>query len=161
MESSSIAEFLESTYPNPPVPLTSALGQEVLTKSRSAIGPVFHVSILPREIHILPPRSQEYFRRTREASLGHTLEEQLKKEEDGEMWKAVDDSLPALGELIRTHKAEGPFVLGSRPSYVDFTIAGSLQSARVVDERVFHRIGGVDGFRDVYEACLPFMERDN
>lgn len=59
------------------------------------------------------------------------------------------------GELIRTHGADGPFVLGDRPSYADFTIAGSLQSARVVNEGVVESIFGVVGFREVYEACLP------
>lgn len=63
------------------------------------------------------------------------------------------------GELIRSHGADGPFVLGDRPSYADFTIAGSLQSARVVNEGVVERIFGVVGFREVYEACLPYMER--
>lgn len=67
----------------------------------------------------------------------------------------------ALGELIRTHGADRPFVLGDRPSYADFTIAGSLQSARVVHESVFQRIIGVVGFREVYEACLPYMERND
>lgn len=66
-----------------------------------------------------------------------------------------------VGELMRTNSAEGPFVLGARPSYTDFYLAGLLQCARVVDEGVFARIGGTPGFRDVYEGCLPWMERND
>jgi glutathione S-transferase len=65
----------------------------------------------------------------------------------------------ALGELMMTHKADGPFILGARPSYADFFIAGSLQSSRVIDEGVFQRFMKFPGFKDVYEACVPFMDR--
>ena len=65
----------------------------------------------------------------------------------------------AVGELMRTYKADGPFVLGARPSYTDFFITGSLQSARLVDEGAFHKITKYSGFREIYEACLPYMEK--
>lgn len=160
MESGTIAQFLESTYPDPPVPLTSELGREIEAKARGVIGPVFTSSVMPREIRILSPRSQEYFRRTREALLGRRLEDMLldpDKEEQG--WDALDGSMRAVGELMRTNKADGPFVLGARPSYTDFFISGSLQSGRVVDEGVFQRSIKYPGFKEIYEACLPYMER--
>ncbi|KIX96509.1 uncharacterized protein Z520_07775 [Fonsecaea multimorphosa CBS 102226] len=160
MESAVIAQFLESTYPDPPVPLTSELGREIEAKARSVSGAVFRASTLPREINILSPRAQEYFRRTREASLGHRLEDLLDDpaKEDA-AWSAASEGLRAVGELMQTHKAEGPFVLGARPSYTDFFIAGSLQSARVVDEGVFQRYMKYSGRTEVYEACLPYMEK--
>lgn len=113
---------------------------------------------MPREISILSPRAQEYFRRTREAALGHRLEDLLDQDE-GQSWNAAADGIRAVGKLIQTHKADGPFVMGARPSYTDFFIAGSLQSARMVDESVFQRIFNYPGFKEVYEACLPYMER--
>ncbi|KAL2817298.1 hypothetical protein BDW59DRAFT_152771 [Aspergillus cavernicola] len=157
MESVLVAQFLESTYPIPPVPLTSDLGREIETISRGVVGPIFRVSVMPREIGILSVRAQEYFRRTREAQLGHGLEELLLQEE--ERWNGVEDSMRAVGELMQTHKADGPFVLGARPSYTDFFIAGNLQSARVIDESVFQRIVKYPGYKEVYEACLPYMEK--
>ncbi|KAL3481743.1 hypothetical protein BJX99DRAFT_130382 [Aspergillus californicus] len=157
MESTVIAEFLETTYPTPGIALSSPLGQEIETKSRTAIGPVFRNSLVPREFNVISPRAQDYFRRTREAALGCKLEDLLSQEEAG--WGAAGESLRALGELIQTNKAEGPFILGASPSYTDFFIAGSLQCARVVDEGVFRRISAVPGFRGVYDACLPFMEK--
>jgi glutathione S-transferase len=159
IESALIAEFLESTYPNPPVPLTSELGRKVESTGRSVVGAVFRTSMMPREIGILSPRAQEYFRRTREASLGHPLEDLLINED--ETWNAASDKICAFGELMQTNKADGPFVLGAKPSYTDFFIAGSLQSARVIDEGVFRRLTKYPGYKEIYEACLPCMEKDD
>jgi glutathione S-transferase len=161
MDSSAIAQFLESTYPEPAVPLTSELGREIEIKSRSIIGRTLSGSIMPREINILPPRSQEYFRRTREASIGRRLEDVLDLNKEEENWLAIDGELRAVGELMRTNKAEGPFVLGARPTYTDFFIAGALQSARMVDEGTFQRVVKYPGYKDIYEGCQPYMVRNN
>ncbi|OBT45497.1 hypothetical protein VE00_05080 [Pseudogymnoascus sp. WSF 3629] len=158
MDSTPIAKFLEATYPTPPLPLTSELGRTIEVQARSVVGPTFRTSIVPREINILSPRSQEYFRRTREAALGRKLEDLLEAEE--ESWKAVSEGMRKVGELMRTNAAEGPFVLGAQPSYTDFFIAGSLQSARVVDEGVFERHMKYAGYKEVYEACLPYMAKN-
>ncbi|EHK24890.1 uncharacterized protein TRIVIDRAFT_30971 [Trichoderma virens Gv29-8] len=157
MESKPIAEFIESTYPDPPVQLTSELGSEIELKIRSLVAPTFYRSAMPREINILSPRAQEYFRSSREARFGKTLEELLEGEE--ERWKAVDADRHAVGELMRTNKALGPFILGAQPSYSDFFIAGSLQSVKVIDEGVFQRSVQCPGYKDIYEACLPYMEK--
>ena len=114
---------------------------------------------MPREISILSPRAQEYFRRKSEATLGHRLEDLLDAEKEEEAWSAVADGRRAVGELMQTHKAQGPFVLGARPSGTDFFIAGALQCARVVDEGVFQRSIKDLGYREIYEACLPYMEK--
>jgi glutathione S-transferase len=159
MDSAPIAQFLESTYPDPPVPLTSELGREIEAKARSVVGTAFRTSVMPREIRILSPRAREYFRRTREASLGHRLEDLLDPDKEEQSWNAVGEGMRAVGELMQTHKADGPFVLGARPSYTDFFIAGSLQCARVVDEGVFQRNIKYPGFEEIYKACLPYMEK--
>ncbi|KAF4576801.1 GST N-terminal domain-containing protein [Pleurotus pulmonarius] len=159
MDSSRIAQFLEATYPDPPVALSSELGREIQAKARAAISPAFRTSLMPREINILSPRSQEYFRRTREAWLGHPLEDLLLPGKEEQAWEAVADAMRAVGELMLTHKAEGPFVLGASPSYTDFFITGSLQTAREVDEAVFQRCIKYPGFEEVYEGCLPYMKK--
>ena len=71
----------------------------------------------------------------------------------------MGDDIRAVGELMRTHKADGPFVLGARPSYTDFFITGSLQCARAVDEGVFQRNIKYPGYEEIYEACLPYMQK--
>jgi len=156
MDSVPIAQFLESTYPDPTVTLTSELGREIETKARTVISKAFRTSVSPREPKILSPRSQEHFLR-RIAPLGHRFEDLLAQEEQS--WNAVGDAMREVGELMQTHTAEGPFVLGARPSATDFFIAGNLQTARVVDEGVFQRIVGYPGFKEIYSACLPYMEK--
>lgn len=141
------------------MPLTSELGREVEAQSRSVVGTTFAVSVMPREIKILSPRAQEYFRRSREAMLGHRLEDLLDTDKEEQAWNSLDDKISAVGELMRTNNSDGPFILGARPSYTDFFIAGSLQSANMVDESVFRRIFKYPGFRDIYEACVPYMEK--
>jgi glutathione S-transferase len=159
MDSTPIAQFLESTYPEPAVPLTSELGREIEAKARAVVGKAFRTSVMPREMGILSPRSQEYFRRTREAMLGHPLEDLLDPGKEEQTWSAVGDDMRAVGELMLVNKADGPFVLGARPSYTDFFITGSLQAARVVDEGVFQKIIDYPGYEEIYKACLPYMEK--
>lgn len=83
----------------------------------------------------------------------------LNKEEQG--WLAIDPELRAVGELMRTNKVDGPFIQGARPTYTDFFIAGALQSARMVDEGTFQRFVKYPGYKDIYEGCRPYMERNN
>lgn len=161
MDSTPIAKFIESTYPVPSVPLTSELGREIETKSRSVVGKAFYNSIMPREINILSPRAGEFYRRTREATLGHKLEDLLDPEKEAKVWEPLGESIAEISELIRTNKAEGPFILGASPSYTDFFIAGSLQSARTVSEDVYYRMVEYPGFKDVYQACLPYMTKQD
>jgi glutathione S-transferase len=159
MDSIPIAQFIESTYPTPPVPLTSELGREIEAKARAVGGRAFVALVMPRELRILSPRAQEYFRRTREASLGHPLEDLLTSEKQEQAWKLTDEGMGAVGELMQTNKAEGPFVLGASPSMTDFFIVGSLESTRIVDEDVFKRMVEYPGRKELYEACLPYMEK--
>ncbi|EOD45403.1 hypothetical protein M1821_004463 [Neofusicoccum parvum] len=160
MDSAPIAQFLESTYPEPAVPLTSELGREIEAGARAQAGTAFRASVLPREAGVLSPRAQEYFRRTREAALGHRLEDLLDPPgREDQAWAAVDGAMRAVSDLMRTHAADGPFVLGARPSGTDFFIAGALQSARVVDEGVFQRSVKYPGYKQIYDACLPYMEK--
>lgn len=159
MDSIAISEFLESTYPSYPVPLRSELGRELEFKARGIGGVLFKTSILPREMNLITPRAQQYFRRTREAALGHPLEDLLDAEKEDAAWKAKEEDMQAVGELMTTHKDEGPFVLGAKPSGTDFWIAGTLRAAKVVDEGVFARYVRFSGYKAVYEACLPYMEK--
>ncbi|RYO26281.1 hypothetical protein AA0111_g8165 [Alternaria arborescens] len=158
MDSTLIAQFLEATYPDRPISLTSELGREIESKSRTVIGPIFRDSVMPHEVKILSPRSQEYFRRTREAAFGCKLEELLYSEKEESAWREVEDDIRAVEQLLLTNEKEGQFVLGARPSATDFFLAGSLHAARMVDESVFARIAKYPGYRKIYEACVPYMK---
>ncbi|ETS82820.1 hypothetical protein PFICI_04696 [Pestalotiopsis fici W106-1] len=159
MDSKPISEFIEKTYPSPAVPLTSDLGREIEAKTRQGLALTFRRSLMPREINILSPGAQQFFRRTREAAIGHRLEDLLEGDKEEQAWAEVAETMRSAGELIRTNSAEGPFVLGAHPSYTDFFIAGSLQCARVIDEEVFQKYLRGPGFKEAYDACLPYMEK--
>jgi glutathione S-transferase len=159
MDSAAIAPFLEAAYPDPPLPLSSDLGRKIETKARAVVGPAFYTSLQPREMHIISPRAQEYFRRTREEALGHPLEDLIAGDREEKVWTAVADDARAAGELMQTNKDEGPFVLGAQPSFTDFFIAGALQNARIVHEPVWERCMRYPGYREVYEACEQWTEK--
>ncbi|KAK2599876.1 hypothetical protein N8I77_011596 [Diaporthe amygdali] len=161
MDSAPISRFLETTYPDPPVPLESELGREIEARARAIVGATMWRSLTPREIRILAPRAAEYFRRTREAAIGKKLEDLLDPDAEEQSWAAVNEIIDDVGKLMRTNAAEGPFVLGARPSYTDFFVAGALQSARMIDEGVFDRLVKYPGYSDIYSACLPYMTRND
>lgn len=161
MDSKPISHFLEETYPEPPVPLESELGREVEARARAVVGVTMYKSLVPREVKILAPRAAEYFRRTREATVGRKLEDLLDPAAEEETWAAAEGVVDEVGRLMQTNAAEGPFVLGARPSYTDFFIAGALQSARMIDGGVFERLAKKPGYGDIYSACLPFMTKND
>lgn len=159
MDSPAIAEFLESVYPDPPLPLNSELGREIETKARGAVGPAFRISVTPRENLILSPRAQEYFRAKNEARMGCKLEDLMNSEKEEKTWQGVADKMSELSDLMLTNKDKGPFLLGEKPSYTDFFIAASLQSARTIDEEIFQRCTVYPGFKAIYKACIPWMQK--
>lgn len=75
MDSIHIAHFLESTYPERPIQLSSDLGYEIEDKARTSVGLAFCASVMPYEMRVLSPRAAQYFRVTREAALGHPIED--------------------------------------------------------------------------------------
>ncbi|KAF4539269.1 Glutathione S-transferase [Lasiodiplodia theobromae] len=128
MDSTPIASFLDSTYPTPPL---LPYDPSIQSRARAAVGPAIRISIPPRELSILSPRSQEYFRRTREAALGgQRLEELLEKEE--EVWKGAEEEMREVAKVLMARENEGLFgpMREWRPSQMDFWIAGAMQAAR-------------------------------
>lgn len=159
MGSAQIADFLEKSYPDPPLALTSELGQEVESRARALLSKTFINWTIPREVLVLSPRAQEYFKKSREEVLGLSFEDLNDPDKEERAWDAIKDARHDVSELIRTNKDKGPFVLGRQPSYSDFVIVGTMQSARVIDEGLFERYTQYRGFKDLYEACLPYMEK--
>ena len=173
MDSAPIAAFLETTYPSPPLAPSTPQTTHIEAQLRAIAGPVLYKSLVPRELLLLAPAAQAYFRRTREADLGlglaggdlggkKRLEDLLVGEE--EAWEAAGEGLRAVDGLVRAARdggGGGKFVGGGeRPGLADFFVAGSLQCVRTVDEGVFGRFGGLEGLVGVWEACWEWMERD-
>ncbi|VUC25906.1 unnamed protein product [Clonostachys rosea] len=159
MDSPAISEFIEAKYPHPAVPLTSELGLKIQEKFRDVINPIFRISVMPRVYHIISPRAQIYFRKSRETLTGLTLEELDDPAKADQAWKSADADLRQLSDWILTHKDDGPFVLGAQVSYTDFWIIGMLEWARVANRAAFERVMEYPGVKRIHEACQPYMKK--
>ena len=74
----------------------------------------------------LDPVDHEYFRSTREARYGKTLEEMHAEREANEL--NLKRVLTIIRELVRTQ----PFISGKAPSYSDYIVFGAFQWARCI-----------------------------
>lgn len=153
MGSDSIALYIEETFPSPAVQLRSNRGDEVLKKMRQDVA-IFQQRILaPREARILSPPSAEYFRR----KVGSSGIEDTGADEEM-VWSQAEKGFQQLSDLLLLDS--GPFIEGAQPSYADFTLAGALQTIRVIDSAVLERIMRYQGQRRVYQACERWMARN-
>jgi hypothetical protein len=110
----------------------------------------------------LSPKSEDCFQQTREAEIGKPLKVLLKPDcVEDQVWDSVKDKQEAVSNLLGLNQQRGPFVPGGVPSAPGFFIAGALQSARMVDERIQARVMSFDGVRLVVEACALWVQRDD
>jgi glutathione S-transferase len=129
-DSPAIADYLEKTYPDRP---SLFGGKEAEALSRFYVdwtdlvlqGARFRLVVadIPP---LLAPIDAEYFRRTREARVGTTLEE-FCAGRDGKL----DALRQALAPLRRT-LTQQPYLCGSQPAWADYTVFGAFQWARCV-----------------------------
>lgn len=125
-----IAEHLEDTYPDRPSLFGSsegrALARFVSQWADDTLHPAIALVILPDIFAVLHEKDRAYFRQTREAAFGTTLEELAAGRE------------PALAALRRVLKplrgtlAAQAFLGGAAPSYADYAVFGAFQWARIV-----------------------------
>ncbi|PQE28700.1 glutathione s-transferase protein [Rutstroemia sp. NJR-2017a WRK4] len=163
-DSKPIAYKLESLYPAPEYPslnLSSPLHekvQEIIPKFALPLRPVW----MPRiPTDILNEKSAAYFNETREKIVGMPLSEYGKKEGGEEVWAKAEPGFKELAEILKANDS-GPFVEGDTPSYSDFIIVGMLHFFKVIDDKIYERIVGIDdSFAKVYDACKPWLKRDD
>lgn len=123
-----IANYLEDTYPNTPSLFGEGgakgpgrpYSQFLQHWSMRAISfPLLHVII--KDIYDrLDPADQPYFRESREARFGTTLEQMVEGRE-----KTVEEFRAGLNPL-RTCLDDQPFLSGAAPLYPDYVIAAAL-----------------------------------
>ncbi|RDL36431.1 uncharacterized protein BP5553_05783 [Venustampulla echinocandica] len=161
MDSKPIAYHLESLYPSPHLHLESpSLSQveAIISELMTALAP----ESMPRApLNILNDCSAEYFQRKREEKLGMTFEKFVAAKGGEKAWEAAMPAITQLGEVLK--KEEGPFVLGTTPSYADFVIAGFLQMLKWMEEKaMFERFLKIEpALGKLYEACGKWLERDD
>jgi glutathione S-transferase len=129
-DSQEIADYLDETYAHEP-PLYGEAPARALTGfvkswTDKVLQPAL-MQILAPDIHAkLDPRDQDYFRSSREARLGCTLEELAARREDS--IAAFQATLTPLLALLR----DQPFIAGDAPAYADHIVFGALQWARLM-----------------------------
>jgi glutathione S-transferase len=128
-----IAEYLDKTYPSAPSLFPNhTIGvqwpfSDAFTENISALW----TFILPPSGLRLNPPSEAYFRRTREASYGKTLEDIVPKGDAAvEQWGKFKEGLDKVDAWYA--KSGGPYLLGDTVSWADFSVAGYIVWMRIV-----------------------------
>jgi glutathione S-transferase len=128
-----IACHLEDHYPDRPSlfggPIGRGTARVVNIWSDTVLGRAMRPQIYADFVWSIDPADRAYFRRSREAQLGMTLER----------YSATRDAvLPALIEtclLLDRTLTDQPFLAGEAPAYVDYVVFSVFQWARVGSPR--------------------------
>ena len=126
-ESFLIAEYLEDTYPTPSIfPHGTKSLQHAFQNSIGEKLAFVRYFMLPCVLPKLgTQRSEEYFSRTKELSLGRPLKI-LEGAEKAKEWAKFKDVMSNIDECIAKTDAKGPFVMGDTVSWADFFISAFL-----------------------------------
>jgi glutathione S-transferase len=124
-DSQDIAEYLETTYSNEPS-LFGDAAQRGLTRfvkewAEGVLHPAIARIVLPDIFAVLHEKDKAYFRQSREARFGMTIEEIADKRES---------YLPAFEAAlvpVRSTLAVQPFIAGTGPAYADHIVFGALR----------------------------------
>ncbi|KAK7048201.1 GST N-terminal domain-containing protein [Favolaschia claudopus] len=130
-DSMRIAEYLDETYPDTPklIPAGTHVFQKTFMAAYDHATEGLWPFIIPAVAKILRPTSEEFFVRTREATLGKKLTEVYPSGDDLQpAWKKVEDGFGKVDKWLNEPMNEGkPFVMGDVLSYADLMIAGEMQ----------------------------------
>ncbi|CAE6448847.1 unnamed protein product [Rhizoctonia solani] len=131
VESFNIALYLDQKYPEPKYPVVIPFGtqalQKIATSYITSAALNFGSVILPCAVartDFLDEKGREYYIRTRKMIYGTDLRE-LAPEADQNSVKSKE-KWEALGHELDLGGQEGPFVMGNRISFADFTIGGII-----------------------------------
>lgn len=130
VDSWTIAEYLDEAYPDRP-PLMAGPGERALSRfvaswADTVLNPAL-LRLLALDIHgHLDPGDQAYFRETREARFGTTLEALCADRE-----ARLPGIRDTLAPLRRTLEAQ-PYLHGAAPGYADYIVFGAFQWARCI-----------------------------
>jgi len=132
-DSWSIACHLEDHFPDRPSLFGGAVGRGAARLvnfwSDGVLGRAMRRQIYVDFIRCIDPGDRAYFRRSREAQLGTTLE-QYSADRDA----ALPDLLETCAPLERT-LSEQPFLASAAPAYIDYVVFSVFQWARIGSPR--------------------------
>ncbi|MGJ4885544.1 glutathione S-transferase family protein [Bradyrhizobium sp. HKCCYLRH1065] len=146
-DSWAIANYLEDTYPDRPS-LFGGAGGRAMGRFLNAWGDIAIVGgIFPLIIADIPKNlaaeDADYFRKSREARFGKSLEEVMASRD-----QAVIGFRRSLEPLRQTLKTQA-FIGGDAPDYADYIVFGGFQWARVVSPfRLLEESDSVHAWRE-------------
>ena len=131
-DSSAIADYLETHYPERPSLFGDASGK-ALTRfiqnwTETVLQPGLVGFVVLDICRHSAPQDQDYFRRSREERFGTTLENVV-KDRDAKL-PAFRDSLAPLRRTVERQK----FLAGDSPAYADYVVFGAFQWARAISD---------------------------
>ncbi|KIM41198.1 hypothetical protein M413DRAFT_445896 [Hebeloma cylindrosporum] len=130
-----IAEYLERTYPDTPqvFPHNTLPLQDAFVVAFAGNLTALWNFIIPAICDKLSPRSEEYFRRTREKSFGKAMEDIVPKGEVAVAeWAKFKEGMGKIDAWYAKNRGKGPFLLGETPSWGDIVIASYFLWMRIV-----------------------------
>ncbi|MBP1874480.1 glutathione S-transferase [Ensifer adhaerens] len=153
-DSFAIAVYLEENYPDRPSlfggPGGVAMARYVEGWSQTTLHPVI-ARIVITDIHdSLDPVDRAYFRESREARFGASLE--AVAETGGAALATFAEKLEPLRHMLKFQ----PYLGGERPLFADYIVFGALQWARIVSPQQLLSPG--DSVTSWFERCLDLHD---
>jgi glutathione S-transferase len=154
VDSWAIANYLEDNFPDRPS-LFGGAGGRSMSRLINAWGDIAVVGgifpMVAADIHsLLDPADADYFRSSREARLGRTLEEVVAQRD-----RTIVSFRKSLEPMRQTLKAQ-PYIGGATPNYADYIVFGGFQWARVVSP--FHLLEAGDPIYGWREKLLDALD---
>ena len=131
-DSSAIAEYLETHYPDRPSLFGGETGKALTHFVQNWTETVLQPGLIGFVVLDIwrhsAPQDQSYFRQSREERFGTTLENVVKDREA--RLSAFRDSLAPLRRTVERQK----FLAGDAPAYADYIVFGAFQWARAISD---------------------------
>lgn len=162
MDSANIVKKLEELHPEPSLHLENDLHNKVLQVFGPLMAPLMAVCYPRIQRDILLLETVPSWTAKKEAGFGMSIEE-LEKTKGGETaWKSAEPGLEGMRKFLKVHKKdEGPFVCGSKLSYVDFVLASMMESFKRIGDDLYERLcENVPDLKPLHEACGEWLKED-
>lgn len=163
-DSANIAPKLEEQCPEPSLLLETGLHLEAQRVLGEVAGPLLSVVFPAVARNIVMEHYADWWVEKKEIMLGMSMPEfeATGGEYGNKAWKAAEPGFVEMKEFLASNKKdEGPFILGSRPSYGDFVIASMLEALMIIENGLFERFVGYDEqLRELHSACREWFVKN-
>lgn len=123
MESMNIAQKLEELHPSPSLHLDTGIHETVSAALSKAAGPLLPVFMPIVGRSIVVDSDKEWFEADRSKRFGTSMADWEATKGGQQAWDAARPGLIELKKVLKENKKdEGPFILGSTPTYGDLVI---------------------------------------